>query len=95
MTAGLFRGLSRTAAARFSFLLAVPVTAAAGLSELGTHVDYGAIDTHAIVLGVVVSAATGFASIHYLLKWLTRFGMLPYVIYRLVLGAVLFYLVLQ
>ena len=41
------------------------------------------------MLGVVVSAATGFASIHYLLKWLTRFGMLPYVIYRLVLGAVL------
>ena len=90
MTAGLFRGLSRTAAARFSFLLAVPVTAAAGLSELANHVDYGAIDTHAMVLGVVVSAATGFASIHYLLKWLTRFGMLPYVIYRLALGAVLF-----
>jgi undecaprenyl-diphosphatase len=93
MTAGLFRGLSRTAAARFSFLLAVPVTAAAGLSELANHVDVGAIDTHAIVLGVVVSAATGFASIHYLLKWLTRFGMLPYVIYRLLLGAVLFYMV--
>ena len=93
MTAGLFRGLSRTAAARFSFLLAVPVTAAAGLAELTNHVDSGAIETHALVLGVVVSGATGFASIHYLLKWLTRFGMLPYVIYRLLLGAVLFYLV--
>jgi undecaprenyl-diphosphatase len=46
------------------------------------------------VLGIVVSAATGFASIHYLLKWLTRFGMLPYVIYRLVLGTVLLFLVL-
>jgi undecaprenyl-diphosphatase len=95
MTAGLFRGLSRTGAARFSFLLAVPVTAAAGLSELANYADYStAIDTRAIALGVVVSAATGFASIHYLLKWLTRFGMLPYVIYRLVLGAVLFFLVL-
>ena len=90
MTAALFRGLSRTAAARFSFLLAVPVTAAAGLSELGNYADHGAtIDTRAIVLGVVVSAVTGFASIHYLLKWLTRFGMLPYVIYRLALGALL------
>jgi undecaprenyl-diphosphatase len=95
MTAGLFRGLSRTAAARFSFLLAVPITAAAGLSELGNYADHGgAIDTRAIVLGVAVSAATGFASIHYLLKWLTRFGMLPYVIYRLALGAILFYLAL-
>jgi undecaprenyl-diphosphatase len=74
--------------------LAVPVTAAAVLSELGNHADYGAIDTNAIVLGVVVSAATGLASIHYLLKWLTRFGMLPYVVYRLLLGALLFYLVL-
>ncbi len=48
----------------------------------------------ALALGIVVSALTGFASIHYLLKWLTRFGMLPYVIYRLVLGAVLLFLVL-
>jgi undecaprenyl-diphosphatase len=95
MTAGLFRGLSRTAAARFSFLLAVPVTAAAGLSELASYGEEGvALDTRAIVLGVAVSAATGFASIHYLLKWLTSFGMLPYVIYRLILGAVLFFLVL-
>jgi undecaprenyl-diphosphatase len=94
MTAGLFRGLSRTGAARFSFLLAVPVTAAAALAELGNYGEVGAtIDTRAILLGVVVSAATGVASIHYLLKWLTRFGMLPYVIYRLVLGAILFALV--
>jgi undecaprenyl-diphosphatase len=41
------------------------------------------------VLGLVLSAATGFACIHYFLKWLTRFGLLPYVLYRLALGAVL------
>jgi len=95
MTAGLFRGMSRVAAARFSFLLAVPVTAAAGLSEIGGYAEHAApIDTYALVLGAVVSAATGLVSIHYLLKWLTRFGMLPYVLYRLALGAVLFTLVL-
>ena len=92
MTAGLFRSLSREAAARFAFLLAVPVMAAAGLAEFlgyaGEPVG-GPVDTHAIVLGLVLSAVTGFACIHYFLKWLTRFGMLPYVIYRLVLGAVL------
>jgi undecaprenyl-diphosphatase len=93
MTAGLFRGLSREAAARFSFLLAVPVTAAAGLAELAAYADNTtAVDTHAMVLGAVVSAVTGFACIHYLLKWLTLFGMLPYVIYRLALGAVLLFL---
>jgi undecaprenyl-diphosphatase len=95
MTAGLFRGLSREAAARFSFLLAVPITAAAGLAELAGYREHAApLDIGALVLGAVVSAITGFACIHYLLKWLTRFGMLPYVIYRLILGAVLFTLVL-
>jgi undecaprenyl-diphosphatase len=96
MTAGLFRNLSREAAARFSFLLAVPVMTAAGLAEaLGYAGESasGPVDTRAILLGLVLSAVTGFACIHYFLKWLTRFGMLPYVIYRLVLGAILFVVV--
>jgi undecaprenyl-diphosphatase len=94
----LFRSLSREAAARFSFLLAVPVMTAAGLAEFLGYAGEpaaGPIDTRAIVLGLVLSAATGFACIHYFLKWLTRFGMLPYVIYRLALGAVLFILLLR
>ena len=95
MTAGLFRNLSREAAARFSFLLAVPVMTAAGLAELAGYADNTApVDTRALVLGLVISALSGFACIHYFLKWLTRFGMLPYVIYRLALGAVLFLLLL-
>jgi undecaprenyl-diphosphatase len=90
MTAGLFRNLSREAAARFSFLLAVPVMAAAGLAELAGYASHTApIDTQAIVLGLALSAVTGLACIHFFLKWLTRFGMLPYVLYRLALGAVL------
>jgi undecaprenyl-diphosphatase len=97
MTAGLFRNLSREAAARFSFLLAVPVMAAAGLADLldAGGPASGAADTRAIVLGLVLSAVTGFVCIHYFLKWLTRFGMLPYVIYRLALGAVLFTVLLR
>jgi len=97
MTAGLFRGLSREAAARFSFLLAVPVMTAAGLAEVAGFAGEpasGPVDTRAIVLGLAISAVTGFVCIHYFLKWLTRFGMLPYVIYRLALGAALFVLVL-
>ena len=97
MTAGLFRNLSREAAARFSFLLAVPVMTAAGLAEVAGYAGEpvaGPVDARAIVLGLAISAVTGFACIHYFLKWLTRFGMLPYVIYRLALGAILFVLVL-
>jgi len=98
MTAGLFRSFSREAAARFSFLLAVPVMTAAGLAELAGFAGEpasGPVDTRAIVLGLAISAVTGVACIHYFLKWLTRFGMLPYVIYRLALGALLFTLVLR
>jgi undecaprenyl-diphosphatase len=95
ITAGLFRGLSRAAAARFSFLLAVPVMTAAGLAELvGYAGGDAAIDTRAVALGLVVSALTGFACIHFFLKWLTRYGVLPYVLYRLALGAVLLFIVL-
>ena len=95
ITAGLFRGLSRAAAARFSFLLAVPVMTAAGLAEVVGHAGGDvAMDTRAVVLGLVVSALTGFACIHFFLKWLTRYGVLPYVLYRLALGAVLLFLVL-
>jgi undecaprenyl-diphosphatase len=43
----------------------------------------------------VLSAITGFACVHYFLKWLTRYGMVPYVIYRLVLGTVLFIVLLR
>jgi undecaprenyl-diphosphatase len=95
ISAGLLRGLSREAAARFAFLLAVPAMTAAGLSELlhvaGTNTP---IDTHALLLGGVISAVTGLACIHFFMKWLTRFGLLPYVIYRLVLGVVILSVVL-
>lgn len=92
ITAGLFRNLSREAAARFSFLLAVPVMTAAGLDEALLFTDPSttpSVDLRATLLGLAVSAVTGFACIHYFLKWLTRFGLLPYVVYRVVLGAAL------
>jgi undecaprenyl-diphosphatase len=95
ITAGLFRNLSRAAAARFSFLLAVPVMTAAGLAELVGYAGGDVtVDTRAVVLGLVISALTGFACIHFFLKWLTRYGVLPYVLYRLALGAVLLFVVL-
>jgi undecaprenyl-diphosphatase len=94
MTAGLMLGLSREAAARFSFLLSIPIIMLAGgylsLQLLQSDV---AIDWGQLALGIVVSAITAYLCIHYFLKLLNRMGMLPFVIYRFVLGGLLFYLV--
>jgi undecaprenyl-diphosphatase len=90
MTAGLFMGLSRTAAARFSFLLAIPLILAAGGLKTKTLLDSSLpVDWSAILIGVIVSAASALVCIHFFLKLLDRFGMLPYVVYRLLLGGVL------
>lgn len=90
MTAGLLLGLTRTAAARFSFLLSIPTILLAGgykgikLLEQPTPVDW-----LAIILGILLSGITAYICIHYFLKLLDRIGMLPFVIYRLVLGMML------
>ncbi len=90
MTAGLFCGLSRTGAARFSFLLAIPVTALAGVLKLLELAAAGApVDWFAFALGGIISALCALLCIHYFLQFLSRFGMLPYVVYRLLLGAAL------
>ena len=93
ITAGLLVGLDRKAAARFSFLLSIPaILMAAGYegSKLlgGDH----PVQWTPILLGVSVSAISAYACIHYFLKLLDRMGMLPFVGYRLVLGAVLLWL---
>ena len=95
ITAGLFRGLSREAAARFSFLLAVPAMTGAGFAEIiGVEPTTVHADAKAVVFGAVLSAITGLACIHFFLKWLTRFGLAPFVVYRLLLGITLFALLL-
>lgn len=93
MTAGLVLGLSRDASARFSFLLSIPVITLAGmLLTLDLIKDPGVVDWGAMIIGVVTSSIAAYLCIHYFLKLLERIGMLPFVIYRLVLGAVLIYL---
>lgn len=95
ITAGLLLGLSREAASRFSFLLAVPITALAAAAKLLDIANSGATpDWRAFLIGGVTSFAMAIMAIHFFLKWLNRFGMWPYVIYRLVLAAVI-YLVLM
>ncbi|MEX2525236.1 MAG: undecaprenyl-diphosphate phosphatase [Gammaproteobacteria bacterium] len=95
MTAGLFLGLQREAAARFSFLLAIPVIALAGAYESWKLASSTvAVDWPAVMMVTLVSGITAALTIHYFLRFLEFTGMLPYVIYRLVLGAVLLVLFL-
>jgi len=90
MTAGLMLGLTRAGAARFSFLLSIPVIVLAGALEvIDLDLQGAPVDWRALGLGYVVSALSAYLCIHYFLKLLDRMGMLPFVIYRLLLGAVL------
>ncbi len=95
MMAALFCDLSREDAARFSFLLAIPIIlASGGLQALDlAELPAGSIAWEQLVYGVVLSAVVAFACIHYFLKLIARVGFLPFVIYRLLLGAslLLFY----
>lgn len=90
ITAALLLGLSRQAAARFSFLLAIPVISLAGLYESYKLISAPPeFDWPALFIVTAVSAVSAWLAIHYFLKFLERTGMLPYVIYRLLLGTVL------
>jgi undecaprenyl-diphosphatase len=93
MTAGLMLGLSREGAARFSFLLSIPVIVlAGGMLGLDLLKEPGYVDWGDMIIGVVTSAITAYLCIHFFLKLIARMGMLPFVIYRLLLGALLLYL---
>jgi undecaprenyl-diphosphatase len=87
MTAGLALGLSRPAAARFSFLLSIPViTLAGGLLTVDLVQQPQDVQWNVLLWGTVIAAVSAYLCIHYFLKWLERISMLPFVIYRLVLG---------
>lgn len=92
MTMALMLGFTREAAARFSFLLAVPIIVLAGLL-LGRDAYTETVTVHwpSMLTGIAVSAVCAFACIHYFLRLVERIGMLPFVLYRLMLGAVLLF----
>lgn len=90
MTAALAMGLTRQAAARVSFLLSIPIILAAGGLETVRLVQQSTpVAWDVLVAGIVLSAVSAFFCIHFFLKLLERMGMLPFVIYRLLLGGVL------
>lgn len=87
ITAALMLGFTRQAAARYSFLMSVPVIALAGANQtIGLLENPEPVDWSAIGIGVAVSFASAWLCIHYFLKLIDRIGMLPFVVYRIVLG---------
>ena len=92
ITGGLFRGLNREAAARFSFLLSVPAVVLSGLFELrkagGANTGVGSL-----AISTALAFVVGYASIAFLLRYLTSHSLLVFVVYRVALGALVLALV--
>jgi undecaprenyl-diphosphatase len=87
ITLGLMLGLTRQAAARFSFLLAMPVIFASGVLQTVRMVtEVHPIGWLDLLLGAVISALSAALCIHFFLRLIDRVGMLPFVIYRVLLG---------
>ncbi|MGD2118823.1 MAG: undecaprenyl-diphosphate phosphatase [Chromatiales bacterium] len=96
MTAGLMLGLTREASTRFSFLLSIPT-----ILMSGTLVTYEllqadvAVHWQDLITGIAISFVAAYLCIHFFLKFIEKIGMIPFVVYRLALGGVLFWLLYQ
>jgi undecaprenyl-diphosphatase len=89
ITAGLFMGLEREAAARFSFLLSIPAVVLAGALELGSILsgeegEGGSLG--GLAIATFLAFVVGYASIAFLLRFLTTHSTVVFVVYRVVLG---------
>lgn len=90
ISVGLLLGYSRQAAARYSFLLAIPAVLASGVYEFaGSYRDLAASDLLATTIATVVSFAVGFSVIVAFLKYLNRGSFTPFVIWRIIVGVAL------
>ncbi|MBI4091442.1 undecaprenyl-diphosphate phosphatase [candidate division WWE3 bacterium] len=92
VSAGMLEGLDRENAARFSFLLSIPaVLAAGGYKLLTTFDDLGEIGYSPWIVGVVASFVAGYIAINFLIKFLTRNTLKPFILYRVALVFFLIY----
>ena len=92
MTAALALGFDRTSAARFSFLLAIPIITLSGIFKGAELLQQETTIWPELLAGTVLSGVTAYLCIHSFLRFVERVGMMPFVIYRLFLGAVLIFI---
>ncbi len=98
IAAGLFEGLNREAAARFSFLMATPVVAGAGLWEARKLLTGEAgvnPETRLVVIGFVAAATSGVLAIHFMLEFLRRRPVTLFVVYRVLAAIAVFVILLS
>ena len=98
ISAGLFEGLNREAAARFSFLMATPVVAGAGLWEARKLLTGEAgvnPETRLVVIGFVAAATSGVLAIHFMLEFLRRQPVTLFVVYRVLAAIAVFVILLS
>jgi len=96
ITAGLFLGLDRPTAARFSFLLSVPAVVLSGLFELGSILsgeEGEHVSTGNLILATLLAFVTGYAAIAWLLRFLSTHSTIVFVVYRVALGVLVLVLV--
>jgi len=95
ITTAMALGFERQDAARFSFLLAVPVILLATLySLLGLLSSAAPVAWGQLAIGVIVSAIVAYVSIEFFMRFVSRIGLLPFAIYRFALAAVILYVVI-
>ena len=96
LAAGLFRGLERESAARFAFLMGIPIIAGAGLWKARELVDgsAGSVDWTVLLAGVVSAAISGWLAIGFLLRYLRTNSTMIFIAYRLVAAVVFVVLIL-
>jgi undecaprenyl-diphosphatase len=93
ITVGLFLGYSREAAARYSFLLAIPAVLGSGLFQFFASIsDLSSELLVATLVATVISGMVGLSVIHFLLKYLKNGSFVPFVIWRVAVGTWLLYM---
>jgi undecaprenyl-diphosphatase len=89
LMAAMALGFTREASARFSFLLSVPVVAAAGVFEMPKVLRAHDLSASTLAIGLLAAAVSGYASIAWLLRFLRARSTIPFIVYRVALGLVL------
>ncbi|MEJ5350667.1 MAG: undecaprenyl-diphosphatase UppP [Melioribacteraceae bacterium] len=94
ITAGLFLGLKRETAARFSFLMSIPAVFASGMLEFYESLKY--IDFNSsinLIIATAASGVVGYLSIEFLLRYLKRKSTFIFITYRIVIGIIILFLI--
>ncbi|MGI5466585.1 undecaprenyl-diphosphate phosphatase [Streptomyces sp. CA-132043] len=92
ISGGLFMGYTREAAARYSFLLAIPAVLASGVYEL-KDAGKGHVSWPPTIFATIIAFIVGYAVIAWFMKFITTKSFMPFVIYRVLLGIALFILI--